>query len=251
MKGFQWKHILVFIYLFAVSFSATNYVAALQPHPLVVAMEASGGKMKEYGVHGWAKVSDTKFQEASLEELAVKGMEEVGFDREHCQLIRHTAAKQELVIATAQGETGKWTVMAERIHSENPKVNGLYMVMEVEGQTENPGIFRVEQKKLEKIIRHFTPLPRINTCLTGYLDGKLSDGECQNILQKAFDGAGGVIIDQLIKGDFYSYTGFSPSITEFLQIGATRMNLNVAMRYSQYDNRTYILIGSPVITREY
>lgn len=250
MKARDWKWIMVFIVLCMLSFVLTGYVKALQPDPLAAAMAASGFSLSEYSVHGWSKVN-SQGQRQSPEELMKAVLAELGQESEGCTIDRHSTDSQQVVTATFKEGRQQWRVVAEQISRGSPKAQGLYLVLQVEGEPEQAGAYQVQKQRLEKIIGHFGVLPRINTCLTGYLDGKLMSGECELALEKAFKGAGGMIVDKLNKGDFLSYTGFSPSICEFVQIGDTRMNLNVAMRYSQYDQRTYLLIGSPVITKEY
>ena len=87
--------------------------------------------------------------------------------------------------------------------------------------------------------------------MIGWLDGKLKDREWCDALQSAFKAIDAQVIDKLQTQHFASYTGFSPGIINRIQVGDQKINLNMAMRYSQYDNRTYITIGSPIITREY
>lgn len=87
--------------------------------------------------------------------------------------------------------------------------------------------------------------------MIGWLDGKLRDGEWQDVLQKALAVTHAKTVDQLETKTFASYTGYTPEIDQWLQIGDQRINLNMAVHYNQSDHRTYVTIASPVITREY
>jgi hypothetical protein len=46
-------------------------------------------------------------------------------------------------------------------------------------------------------------------------------------------------------------SGYSPLVADSLHVNGKEMNVNMAVRYSLTDDRTYFLIGSPVITQEY
>jgi hypothetical protein len=70
-------------------------------------------------------------------------------------------------------------------------------------------------------------------------------------MNKAREALGASIIDTLIQPGFASITGFSPILPDSLTVGDKRINLNMAMRYSPYDNRTYVIVASPVIPGEY
>jgi hypothetical protein len=126
-----------------------------------------------------------------------------------------------------------------------------YLVVNVESKAAGNLSVRDMQEKIGRITKKFGDSPQISTCLIGWLDGKLRDGEWHEPLEKAFMVADAKIVDKLEAEHFASYTGFTPGITDWLQIGDKKINLNMAIRYSKYDNRTYITIGSPIITREY
>ncbi|MBC8016841.1 MAG: YwmB family TATA-box binding protein, partial [Sporomusaceae bacterium] len=106
-------------------------------------------------------------------------------------------------------------------------------------------------EKITGIIEKFGSSPQISTCLIGWLDGKLIDGEEHRLLERAFMVIDARIINKINTEQFVSYTGFTSEITNWLQVADEKINLNIAMRYSPYDNRTYITIGSPIITQEY
>ena len=126
-----------------------------------------------------------------------------------------------------------------------------YLVVNIEAKAAENHSISYMQEKVTRITSNFGPSPRINTCLIGWLDGKLRAGEWHKPLSDAFTVIEASIIDQLETEHFASYTGFTSEIPESLQAGDKKINLNMAMRYSQYDNRTYVTIGSPIITREY
>ena len=48
-----------------------------------------------------------------------------------------------------------------------------------------------------------------------------------------------------------SYTVFTPYIDNYIFFFRKRVNLNLAIRYNEYENRTYIWIGTPIITTGY
>ena len=126
-----------------------------------------------------------------------------------------------------------------------------YIVINMEGKEDETISIKHMQEKITHITKKNGHSPQISTCLIGWLDGKLMDGECRETLTRAFMVIDAMIIDQLDAGNFSSYTGFTPNVSDWLQVGDKKINLNIAIRYSQYDNRTYVTIASPIITQEY
>ena len=76
---------------------------------------------------------------------------------------------------------------------------------------------------------------------------------CDNrsVRGKAKEALSASVFDTLIQPGFASITGFSPVLPDCLTVGDKRINLNMAMRYSPNDNRTYVIVASPVIPGEY
>jgi hypothetical protein len=242
--------VLTLFILVAASLSGGDYVQPLRRDPLAAAMQAAGGQFQEYSVNAWAKLRSMPQSDEELERIVNLTMRRLGVNGEY-SLRREYTDKKKVVVGNAANESVRQTVAAEWIYPGKYNQGGFYVIINVICKSGNMGDFTVLQQKVTKIIYKIGLLPRINTCLTGRLNGKLSEEECQVRLQSAFHAAGATIVDTLYNGNYFSYTGFSPNIAGSLSAGGNKLNLNIAMRYSQFDNRTYILIGSPVITREY
>ena len=61
----------------------------------------------------------------------------------------------------------------------------------------------------------------------------------------------GRVVEKYEEDGIVSYSIFSPLIDEYIYTGNRKMNLNIALRYSELENKTYILIGTPIITIGY
>jgi Protein of unknown function (DUF1779). len=51
--------------------------------------------------------------------------------------------------------------------------------------------------------------------------------------------------------DMLTMTGYSEKLGEYIELGNEKINLNLAMRYSDSDGKTYLWLGTPVITTDY
>ncbi|WFA08689.1 YwmB family TATA-box binding protein [Tissierella sp. Yu-01] len=91
----------------------------------------------------------------------------------------------------------------------------------------------------------------ITTCLIGYIDGKLSKTEINDISLKSLHNLSCKIVDEYEDSQLVSYTAYTESIEDYILAGDDRINLNVALRYNEYDNQTLIWIGTPIITSGY
>jgi hypothetical protein len=131
-----------------------------------------------------------------------------------------------------------------------PSGTEVYLTINVESDTQ-PAAPREWHKKVEAILAKAGSNHHITTCLVGWLDGKLEKDEWGRRLDNAGRALNLVETETLDQPNFISITGFSPVLPHRLEIADKRVNVNMAMRYSPYDNRTYVFIGSPVIAGEY
>ncbi len=54
-----------------------------------------------------------------------------------------------------------------------------------------------------------------------------------------------------MEDDILSFSIFTPYIEEYIYTGSRKMNLNIAIRFNEYEDKTYIWIGTPIITIGY
>lgn len=241
--------VIFMVLLFIIIGHAAN---RLPREPLSVAMKAAGAGVEEMSVNAWAKLPNPEQGYPELEALSLSAIEQLGIEAENCQISRNQTEYQRMV-RVEYIENYLHTVVISEVIFPNGKSEQAeaYMVVLVETKPRNEGELAEWQHRISAIIKNFGGTPRISTCLVGWVDGKLGDGEDNNALKNGFKTINATIIDKIRYENFASYTGYAPGISDYLEVGGRKINVNMAMRYSPSDDRTYITIGSPVITREY
>lgn len=220
--------------------------------PLSAAMRAAGADVEEMSINGWAQLDNDKQSEEELEAMARTAMEQLGISAENYTLTHSKTRYQNMARAEAVADYFHAVAVAEVIFPRGEKAQPeVYLVVNIETKPQKDSDMQEWHNKITGIMESFGGRPRISTCLVGWLDGKLRDEEWNIHLRNGFNAVNATVIDKVRSNDFASFTGFSPAITEHLRVGNKRINVNMAMRYSPYDDRTYVTIGSPVITREY
>ncbi len=228
---------------------AKSVPAAGAGESLIMAMEATGAQVEEASINAWIKLPNGQLDDEELVVIVQQVMKELDVGPVY-NLAEQQIGKQQSIQAEAMGPDFHTRVVAKKMPSGlNTSEMECYLVITIEN-VEKKSLSHM-QEAIRRISKKNGSSPHINTCLIGWLNGTLRDGEQQDLLQKAFKAIDGTIIDKLETGQLSSYTGFALGIMEWLQVGDQKINLNMAMRYSQYDDRTYVTIGSPIITREY
>lgn len=107
------------------------------------------------------------------------------------------------------------------------------------------------KKKIEDIYQKYNKKSEISTCITGTFKGKLSSSEIYQKTTLALQSVNGYKVEGLVEDNLTSISAFTPNITQFLYTGNKKINFNIAMRYNEYEDNTYIWIGTPIITTGY
>ncbi len=61
----------------------------------------------------------------------------------------------------------------------------------------------------------------------------------------------GKVIEKYRDQQVLSFSIFTPYIEQYIYTGREKMNLNIVIRYNEYENKSYIWIGTPIITIGY
>jgi hypothetical protein len=238
-------------FILVIMFTMIKYVPALSQDPLNAAMEATGAHLQEYSINAWVKLPDAQLSNQQLQTIVKQVMNQLEVNENDLEIVQQQRNKNRIVRAEYIRTGYHATAIAQVVPAKESGSEEAYLVVNIESIIGEPVSVISSQEKMNKIVKNFGASPRISTCLIGWLDGKLMDGEPQDLIKGAFSAMNGVIVDKLVQDQYVSVTGFSSAITDYLQVGGKKININMAVRYSQYDNRTYVIIGSPIITREY
>lgn len=106
-------------------------------------------------------------------------------------------------------------------------------------------------KKVSKTINSLGGQSKITSCVTGTFNGKLDEAQ-QDKLVETIASYFEIINTEKIQDKYnFSIIGFSPLLSEGIQILGKNYNIHIAIRYNSDEDTTYIWIGTPVISLEY
>ncbi|EYE89883.1 hypothetical protein Q428_00650 [Fervidicella metallireducens AeB] len=93
--------------------------------------------------------------------------------------------------------------------------------------------------------------PSFSTLIQGKYNKRFSISEMKGIGEKIFMQNSGNVIGKIDDGKVVSLYGYIPGLGNSIDVSRKKVNLNVALRYSEVNCCTYIWIGNPIITLEY
>jgi hypothetical protein len=249
------KKVIVGIFLVLminiVFISKAQNVPVTLSEPLSAAMQATGAEVDSFYIYAWEKLPKEFENVAIFMKIEKDMLKELGFteDQYTIEVIEDTEKID--VKAKVEIENKKMSIAICNIVEQDPSKNTTFLsVNYMEKSSEEDKVIQTKAK-LKNIMKKFHSSPTISTCLKGYLDGKLRNDEWSLRLQDAFDSIGATPLKKTDAKTYFSYVGFAPVIEECVIAGKDIVNLNMVMRYNEYDGRTYVIIGSPVISIEY
>lgn len=242
----------VLVLTLAMNCRLAENVPVMLADPLASALQATGAEAGEVSINAWGRLPVKPADEAALTRIVKQAMHEFGIDDTQVVLNQSTSRYQRMVRAEMTDDNSHLVVIAEELYpGGQTQAAEVYLVINLETRQYNEAAVVNSKAKISRIMAEFDGIPQITTCLVGWLDGKLMKDEQDRRLGDAFDAIEAKTVSSTTTDQYVSSTGMSPLIQQKLQVGNDQININMAMRYSPLDNRTYVIIGSPVITLEY
>ena len=106
-------------------------------------------------------------------------------------------------------------------------------------------------ERLDDVLQSLAPNGQLSYYLTAELPGRKSNEEMEKMAKAALAAVRGKIVEGMQDEDFISYTAFTPLLTQHLDVDGERFNLNFAIRYDDYHDKTILWAGFPLIHASY
>lgn len=187
-----------------------------------------GGKIRtELGIRGHENLEEYYFEELIQEEgfiqLIVQGVDE------RDNLITFTLSTYENLDGEP-GETSLFINLIKRV--QFVEINDIIV-------------------EVEKIFHDYNKPVNVTTCIVGAFQGEVELEEIEKQILKTTKLIKGKMVEKYKEDGILSFSIFTPYIEEYIYTGDKKMNLNIGLRFNEYENKTYIWIGTPIITIGY
>lgn len=109
--------------------------------------------------------------------------------------------------------------------------------------------YKVMNKLVDDLVKK--PIIHKSTVICGHLTGQLSPSQTNKALKTMTDACHAQKVERLTMGSLVSISAYSPDVRQALTLDKNSVNINMALRYNSLENKTYVYVGSPLITTEY
>ena len=210
--------------------------------------DKSGLQFESANINAWVNMNTQQGDFDHLKDTAHYISKNMSFSIKEEKHILDNSTKNVIISGDLYG--GNITVKTTSFFDNS---TGKYnMVAEVD-ITQTKGIKNIIdiRERLNECLKKWQDAPDINVCVTGYVDGKIDKKQEMKIIEGVFNDAGAVNLQTVDDGSIISVTGFTYKIPYSINCYKKNININMACRYSAYNDRTYFLLGIPVINMEY
>jgi len=109
----------------------------------------------------------------------------------------------------------------------------------------------VIEKVMERAVNKFIKGARVTSCIIGRYEDEVPDKDKDEIIASVLDSVEATEVERTIYDGMVSVSAYTPRIGRHIEMGRNKINMNIAMRYNSYEDKTYIWLGSPIISVEY
>lgn len=242
---------LMLILMFTVSYYADIQPRELPEVTLKKSFDSSGAKIINSEIYFWGRLDgknrnmdNLKLLTSNISKcLGMSGNNQPSSDLENNDLTRSVEIRG--VIGS-----GKIAVIKIQLNKGIEDLNESFLSVSVNEDLTNSGLEDV-RKKVCKILKKNNITPKITSCMTGSFEGRLGKDSMNDISKRILKEVRATNIEGIRDGNLISVSAYSPFIRESVNVNKSKINLNLAIRYNSFEDKTYIWLATPIITTEY
>lgn len=218
---------------------------------LMRALEDSGAQLQKTNLNFWSKMPQEDYSQEEMKEIILNCAKELGLQESEIEITQEDAPSK----VTLKGQRKDQilaTILMEEIHSPE-QAKEIYFLVELSLGQDYKDLAPIETT----ITDYFDQLNldyEYATTIVGTFEKEMNIDIMRRVLKNTFEVIDAEILEGMQEEEYsemVSLSGYSPKIQNSIQLAGREINLNAAMRYNAYDQKTYLWIGSPLIATEY
>ena len=243
--------IILSVLLFS-DFSAKIHSAFSVPEEaLIVSFENSGAKHIGSDIRFNAVLDDRFEDRTNLDMLLLDISDELGLEKISSTTFGNDLLKKEEIKGISNGNESV-AIIIEDIQEDFLKNSNMSdnnntskkLTVEMTADFSYDRLVPL-RKTIDAVFKKYKIEAEVNSCITGYFEGKVGHMEMNEICENIFTAAGAKKVGNSAKQNLVTVSAYTPAISEFIVIDKHRMNLNLDIRYNSYEEKTYIWLTTP------
>ena len=215
---------------------------------LIKSIESTKAQVMESTISVWSKINNSFMTEQQVEEEMKAVLATINPEKTTINIVKEHDEETNKQTLYASLGSKYYNIAVESIKTD--KGGETYVIMDVSIDNSTTELVE-ERQRLERYFTAKNVKPKTSSCVIGVYEGKLTENEMRAKIADAMSSVKAKEVEGLTSEDLNSISAFSGNINSFVLSNNKKVNMQIAMRYSSYDDKTYIWIGSPLIHVEY
>lgn len=219
-----------------------------QEQDRVAEVFAQVGEQEQTGVVEYYGIYEGEFLEPSGREVFLKGIANGLGITDHMEITRTYEEGREETRLTKEGSNA--TTVLRLLTSKAEGETKQYMIMKItmKGDMENAYAYR---EKLNGLLEPYSNGSRSSANIIGTYEGELSLNERNEIADRLLEEMDAEVVSENREMQLYTIYGYTPWIEDYEIQEEEPFNVNIAMYYSQTEDKTYVYAAVPAVGLDY
>ncbi|AIS51364.1 hypothetical protein TKV_c01590 [Thermoanaerobacter kivui] len=208
----------------------------------------TGAKYQYANINAWAKINNdfTSFDKLNeYIEVAIKAM---NIDKDKAKISRIEENNFRQVGVEYAENTRQVNIAVQTL--KNGSKSETYMLIDEYLLKGYDDVLK-EKSLINNSFKMLKLKTKMAVCFVGIFNGKLNKEKNSSIVKLVLNELNAQKVEGMEDENVTSVSAYSDKIKEYIKLGSEKINLNVAIRYSSFDDKTYIWVATPIIAIEY
>ncbi|GAE87263.1 YwmB family TATA-box binding protein [Acetivibrio straminisolvens] len=240
--------LIILIILFTIGCLKLYYNKGSSSSALKEAFVASGATLANTEFYAWSK-TEKSFEELSkMADNLAKDLNIENNELYSRRLITNDQIDKIEIIGTVGN--GKMVNICAQSNRSGQDAGKSYISLSLTSGPDEIGLEDIHDDLVD-VLDKYKIESELNICITGYFEGKMDHKDLNKMSNRILKSARAKKVNGIAEKNLISVSAFAPSIDNSILVNGERVNMNIAIRYNSYEDRTYIWLATPVITVEY
>ena len=211
--------------------------------------ELSKADIEEGSLSGWTVMDETFMDKQGLNSKLDALIPGLGFDESNIKKEIQTAADMSKAALYANKDSGTYHIIVESMRNDDGEEKSYCSFRAIYNGTYADII--QDKYFVEKVFLEAGMPIKLDMLITGSYEEKIAKEQVEVLVKKLLNHIKAYEVESMKDEETISVAAYSSQVGGYIYSRGRKVNVQLAMRYSQYRDKTYLLIGSPVIPFEY
>lgn len=211
-------------------------------------LEVSGAEFASMDSNGWACINDSFLSDDNLNQMLDSSIKYFKINNAKTSISRKG---NEYCQVQGSGIGEDCLYFNISLYSGHTTDRGTYLSVNIQDKSGKYSFSEIENL-LNRFFSIYKKKPTVSFSISGVIEKKICFRDMKEIRQRIFSAAGAKYVEGIEQNGFISVSGYTDRINiNAKESNGQYVNIQAALRSGIDDNKTYVIVGVPVITIEY